>query len=59
MSALRKFFESVKSNVKIVIFAQKLPLDEILTLILKVREISVISKIIRDVIVFVRNIKRG
>ena len=53
-----KRFKSHKSNGNIVIFAQKLA-SEVLTLILKVREINIIFKTIGDVTVFIKNLIDG
>ena len=50
---------SPKSEDKIVIFAQKLALQEILTIFLKVREIGIISETRREMIVFVKNLKEN
>ena len=55
MGVLRKKFESFKSKDNLIIFEQKWALGSILTLVLKVKEVSSIFK----AIVFVRNLKGG
>ena len=53
MGVLRNCFESSKSKDKFVIFALKLTLRKILTIVSKIIEVSAIYKIAGDVTVYV------
>ena len=50
-------YEHLNFKGNIVIFAKKLVVGELLIVVSKVREVSVISKITREVAIFVKNIR--
>ena len=59
MGYCESFFRNPKSKCKFVIFIKKLAQPKILTLVLKVREISVICKTTVEIVVFVKNLRGG